>query len=137
MSHPLMQVKRLIVHHSASPRETTVETIREWHKAKGFDDVGYHRVIDGDGKLHATRSLTLQGAHTLGCNGDSWGLCVTGDNTRDDRRWSEVQIEALERFVDAACEVVPGLIVCGHRDAVGGKTKTECPGLDVRALLGV
>lgn len=135
--HALMQVKRLIIHHSASPRETTVEQLREWHKARGFEDVGYHRVIDHLGTVHATRQLTMQGAHCLGCNGDSWGVCVTGDNTREDRRWNEAQIAALERLVDAAAELVPGLVVCGHRDAVGGKTKTECPGLDVRALLGV
>lgn len=135
--HTLMQIKRLIIHHSASPRETTVEQLAEWHKARGFSAIGYHRVIDGNGKLHATRPLTIQGAHALGCNHDSWGICVMGDNTREDRKWSEVQIEALARFVDACAEIVPGLVVCGHRDAVGGKTATECPGLDVRALLGV
>ena len=134
---PLSTVRRLIIHHSASSRETTVETLREWHKARGFEDIGYHRVIDGNGTVHATRPLTVQGAHALGANHDSWGICVMGDNTHSDRMWSEVQIEALERFVDAACELVPGLLVCGHRDAVGGKTATECPGLDVRALLGV
>lgn len=135
--HPLMQVKRLIIHHSASVRETTVDQLREWHKARGFDDVGYHIVVDHMGTVHATRRLTMQGAHCLGCNHDSWGVCVTGDNTREDRKWTDVQIAALERIVDAAAELVPGLIVCGHRDAVGGKTATECPGLDVRALLGV
>ena len=134
---PLADVKRLIVHHSASPRSTTVDELRGWHKARGFEDIGYHRVIDGNGTVHATRPLTVQGAHALGANHDSWGVCVIGDNTKADRRWSEVQIAALERLVDAAVELVPGLIVCGHRDAVGGKTATECPGLDVRALLGV
>lgn len=134
---PLASVKRLIIHHSASTRETTVETLRGWHKARGFNEIGYHRVIDGNGTIHATRGLTVQGAHALGANHDSWGVCVMGDNTREDRRWNEVQIAALERFVDAACEIVPGLVVCGHRDAKGGRTATECPGLDVRALLGV
>lgn len=134
---PLASVKRLIIHHSASSRETTVETLTEWHKARGFETCGYHRVVDSNGTLHATRELTVQGAHALGCNHDSWGICVTGDNTHSDRMWSEVQIEALERFVDAACDLVPGLVVCGHRDAKGSKTATECPGLDVRALLGV
>ncbi len=133
----LATVKRLIVHHSASSRDTSVEQLRDWHKGRGFEDIGYHRVIDGKGALHATRELTVQGAHALGANHDSWGICVMGDNTHSDRMWSEVQIAALERFVDAACELIPGLVVCGHRDAVGGKTATECPGLDVRALLGV
>lgn len=134
---PLADVKRLIIHHSASPRETTIETLRSWHLARGFSEIGYHRVIDGNATLHPTRPLTIQGAHALGCNHDSWGVCVMGDNTREDRRWTEAQIQILERVVDAACELVPGLVVCGHRDAVGGKTATECPGLDVRALLGV
>lgn len=107
------------------------------HKAKGWEDVGYHRVIDGNAVVHITRELTVQGAHALGANHDSWGVCVIGDNTREDRRWTDAQIAALERLVDAACELVPGLVVCGHRDAAGGKTATVCPGVDVRALLGV
>ena len=65
---PLSTVRRVIIHHSASSRETTVETLREWHKARGFEDIGYHRVIDGNGTVHATRPLTVQGAHALGAN---------------------------------------------------------------------
>ena len=134
---PLSSVKRLIIHHSAGPRETTLETLLSMHRARRFAAIGYHRVVDANGTIHATRELTVQGAHALGANHDSWGVCVMGDNTREDRKWTEVQIAALEWFVYAACELVPGLLICGHRDAVGGKTATECPGLDVRALLGV
>lgn len=55
--------------------------------------------------------------------------------TRPDRRWSAEQIDALRAFVGWAKTEVPGLEVYGHRDVPGGTTATECPGLDVRALL--
>lgn len=132
--HALMNVRRLVVHHSASSRETTIDMIREWHQDRGFEDVGYHWVIEGDGTIRAGRRPTIQGAHARGANGDSWGVCVVGDNTKPGREWNEAQIASLRRVVEACRALVPGIEVIGHRDVPGG-TKTECPGLDVRALL--
>lgn len=133
---PLAQVKRLIVHHSASPRETTLEQIDGWHREKGFEGVGYHWIIEAEGAVRQGRSPTLQGAHAKGANGDSWGVCVTGNNTMPGQQWSPVQVDALRKFVDSVRMLVPGIRVYGHRDVPGGLTRTECPGLDVRAIVG-
>lgn len=133
--HPLMNVRRLVVHHSASAHGVPLELLRQWHKDRGFDDIGYHWVIESSGATREGRRLTMQGAHARGANGDSWGVCVVGDNTIEGRRWNEAQIASLRRVVEACRALVPGIEVLGHRDVPGG-TKTECPGLDARALLG-
>ena len=42
----------ILVHCTATPdgKDYTVDQIREWHKDRGFADIGYHYVIDLDGK---------------------------------------------------------------------------------------
>ena len=50
MKRHTQPIDRLIVHHSASPRSTTLKDIRRWHvDERGWEDVGYHFVIDGFG----------------------------------------------------------------------------------------
>ena len=127
-------IDRIVIHHSASPRETTVEQITEWHvKDRGFEAIGYHLVLTGSGAVRAGRDLQRAGAHAAGYNAYSIGVCVTGDNTKPEHAWSAAQIASLRAVVRTLLDTFPGANVCGHRD-VG---KTECPGLDVRALLAM
>lgn len=77
---------KIIVHHSASPRDTTtIFDIDEWHKKRGFLQgrdghyVGYHYVITGDGQVHQTKDDDEEGCHTLGQNLQSIGICLTGN----------------------------------------------------------
>jgi hypothetical protein len=91
---------RVIFHHSLS-RDVTADTIREWHLARGFDDIGYHAVIHPDGRLEPGRNLEMVGAHARGRNHDSLGVCLTGDF-----RYYEPTVEALaaaQRYYHAVC----------------------------------
>lgn len=127
----ILPIKYLIVHHSASPRDTTsVETIRRWHvQDRGWADIGYHWIITGDGVLHPGRPLTMQGAHAPKVNPESWGICVTGDNTNPDQRWNGLQEFTLVKHITAVRFLLPEIDVRGHRDT--GQA-TACPGLDIR-----
>ena len=44
----MRKINKIIIHCSATPeqREVSVETIRKWHLQRGFNDIGYHYVID-------------------------------------------------------------------------------------------
>ena len=76
----LKKVQRLIVHHSASDRDTTTPAdIYRWHKERGWRDIGYQFIITGDGALHFGRPENQTGAHTKGHNTTSLGVCVTGN----------------------------------------------------------
>ena len=81
----MRQIKQLIVHHSSSLRETTtLEMINKWHKDKGFPlsklgyNIGYHYVIGKDW-IKQTRLAEEIGAHALGWNENSIGICLTGN----------------------------------------------------------
>mgnify|MGYP001186347273 CR=1 FL=1 len=45
-----MNVNKRVIHHSASGRDSTsVADIARWHRERGFSQIGYHKVILGDG----------------------------------------------------------------------------------------
>ncbi len=129
----MREIDRLVIHHSASPREVSTETIRGWHmdpnKQGGpYSDIGYHWVIEGDGSLHTGRPVIVSGAHVKGHNAHSLGICVTGDNTVSGMGWCDAQWDTLVGLIQSVRVVFPDLPVCGHRDLAD---TTECPGLDV------
>lgn len=78
-------IKELIVHCSATPegKDYTVDNIRQWHLARGFNDVGYHYVIYRDGSIHTGRSESVIGAHCTGHNAISIGICYIGGLAAD------------------------------------------------------
>ena len=68
-------IKKIVVHHSASKPETTVEQIDSWHKDRGWWGIGYHYVVDHNGEIQEGRPVNKPGAHTRGENKDSIGTC--------------------------------------------------------------
>jgi len=75
----MLKPKYLIIHHSASASNTTVEDIRKWHKDKGWSDIGYHKIIYQDGSIHQGREDTVIGAQAFGANSVSLGICCIGN----------------------------------------------------------
>lgn len=124
------RIRRVVIHHSASPRTTTAEQIKEWHLARGWADIGYHFVIEGNGFLRHGRLLPQQGAHASSNNHDSIGVCIVGDNTKPEDTWTPAQLQAADKLFEALNVLWPGLRYHGHRDLVG----TECPGVEVRDI---
>ena len=61
----MRQIYELVVHCSATPegRDYTVDDITRWHKARGFDTIGYHYVVYRNGEVHVGRPEYVQGAH--------------------------------------------------------------------------
>lgn len=55
-----------------------VKQIDRWHRERGFDCCGYHDVIRQSGVIERGRELHVQGAHTLGKNQNSIGICLIG-----------------------------------------------------------
>ena len=84
---------KIITHHSASPNTFMVEDVDNWHKERwpGFTSnvftnkrgelyhVGYHFVCEADGTITQTRSISEEGAHTIGQNTSSIGFCFMGN----------------------------------------------------------
>ena len=57
----MRKIDKIIVHCADTPegRDVRAEEIRHWHKAKGWDDIGYHYVIDIDGTIEAGRDTEI------------------------------------------------------------------------------
>lgn len=76
----------VITHHALSLPTHTVRDVDNWHRVRwpGFTSragyhVGYHYVIESDGTLTQTRQHDEEGAHTLGMNTSSIGVCFMGN----------------------------------------------------------
>lgn len=76
----MRRIDEIIIHCSDSPegRNDKAEDIRKWHKARGFNDIGYHFVIDLDGTIEPCRPIEQAGAHCTGHNRNSIGICYIG-----------------------------------------------------------
>lgn len=126
-------IRMIVIHHSATDRGVTTEQIRRHHiDANGWADIGYHWVIEGDGRVHPGRPEERTGAHAVGHNLRSVGVCVVGDNTVEGREWTPAQRDSLWALVAGLRTRWPEAEVVGHRDLTGAHTL--CPGLDVKEL---
>ncbi|MEH0667513.1 N-acetylmuramoyl-L-alanine amidase [Vibrio scophthalmi] len=70
----------ITVHCSATRAEQDIgaSTLRAWHRAKGWRDIGYHFVVTRAGKVETGRPLSHIGAHVRGHNRGNIGICVVG-----------------------------------------------------------
>lgn len=140
------QIKRLVIHCSDS-EFGTADLIKRWHKERGWKDIGYNLVVlnalpesgkmvpENDGRIEVGRGLNFDsvistdevGAHSLGYNQSSIGVCLIGK-----QHFSERQMDSLLTVVKLWRAIIPDIIVCGHRDLDLRKT---CPNFDVSAWL--
>ena len=131
-----MNVTKLVVHHSASPRMTTTkDDLTRWHLERGFTEIGYHKVIEAEGKIVEGRVETKQGAHAQGANAGSLGVCVVGNYETE--LPVPAQIDALVDVLAAWCTThgLDSSKIYGHFDVPSGTTVTVCPGKNMRNQL--
>lgn len=132
----MREITEIIIHCTATPegRDYTVEQIREWHRQRGFADVGYHFIIHIDGSVDRGRPIAQMGAHCQGHNTNSIGVAYVGglasDNktpkdTRTDRQKASMRNLLRELHTQFPCATVHG-----HYEFA----KKECPCFDVSEL---
>lgn len=77
-----MEIKYIIIHHSAVSRSKNPNqftAINNYHKSKGWGMIGYHYLIEPNGSIKTGRAKNQIGAHCIGRNHDSLGICLTGN----------------------------------------------------------
>lgn len=130
-------IKYLVVHCSASnlPSHDNAATIDAWHKERGFKGIGYHYFIRRDGTLETGRPLdddpVLEreeiGAHTLGVNTGSIGVCLSGIDIND---FTAAQFKTLEDLINELLSKGIKFEVTGHNFFTD---KKDCPCFDWRS----
>jgi hypothetical protein len=115
-------ITHIVVHHSASHPSTTLEEITKWHKERGFNEIGYHKVITDDGVIHNGRPENKVPASVKNYNKATLAVCVTGSFNRDTP--TSFQLISLELMIAEWKLRYPAAKVVGHRELA----PTICPG---------
>lgn len=77
-----MKIQWIIVHHEAPPQIVQGDRFKivdEYHKSLGWDGIGYQWFIEKSGEIKKGREETATGAHTIGKNNESIGICLAGN----------------------------------------------------------
>lgn len=131
----------IIVHCSATSPSMDVDTatIRRWHsdpkpKGRGWADIGYHFVIERDGKIVKGRDIHVVGAHVSGKNSESVGICMVGgvnDKNKPENNFTEEQFASLIKLLHFLKIVYPTASIAGHNEFA----RKACPSFDVKEWL--
>ena len=129
----MRKIDVIIIHCSATPegRDHSVADVTAWHRARGFRTIGYHYLVHIDGRVERGRPESEIGAHCLGHNARSIGVCYVGGLASDcktpkDTRTPE-QRRMLRELVKGLQRKYRGAKVYGHRDFAA----KACPCFDV------
>lgn len=134
-------INHIVLHCTATPQNTTIESIQRFWKAppphgNGWKDPGYHYIIKPDGTAVNLQPIERVSNGVKGHNHDSIHISYIGgvdarnravDNRTDAQK--QTQIELIKKFK----AMFPHADVLGHRD-FPGVTK-ECPSFDVKEWL--
>jgi N-acetylmuramoyl-L-alanine amidase len=110
--------------------------IRQWHKDRGWSDVGYNVVIRRSGLIEIGRPLDWQGAHVAGYNDEAIGVCLVGgidDDGKPANNFTTDQFVSLLACLRFLRRYAPDARIQGHRDFPG--VLKDCPSFNVRAWL--
>ena len=81
----MRKINEIIVHCTATAegKDFKAADIDRWHKAKGWNGIGYHHVVDLDGTVEPGRPESEVGAHCLKHNKNSIGVVYVGGLASD------------------------------------------------------
>lgn len=129
----MRDIKEIIIHCADTPegRDDRAADIRRWHKAQGWNDIGYHYVIDIDGTIEPGRDLDIAGAHCQGHNANSIGICYVGGcdkamKPKDTR--TDAQKASMLLLLKYLVAKYPKAVIYGHRDF----SPKPCPSFDAK-----
>jgi N-acetyl-anhydromuramyl-L-alanine amidase AmpD len=137
-----MKPQFIIMHHSLTEDGKMPDTLAIWNyhvKDKGWAEVGYHYLVEeisNDTEFRLVvikgRMDTEQGAHCLGYNDKSIGICLIGNY--DNAEPSEEALKLLRRLVKSLM-LTHGILaenVLGHWETYSRRgmiVEKSCPGI--------
>jgi N-acetylmuramoyl-L-alanine amidase len=138
----MRRVDEIIIHCSATrpqwmhnaPLSEKIAEIRRWHmQDRGFKDIGYHYIMDRNGMVDTGRPLEQEGAHVIGHNADTIGVCLIGGHGSAatdlfNENFTQEQDRTLRKLIADLRKRFPAIDkVSGHNYY----SKKSCPGFSV------
>ena len=128
----MRKINEIIVHCAATPEGKNFKAadIDRWHRERKMKCIGYHYVVDLDGTVEPGRPESEIGAHCLGHNQYSIGVCYVGGLAADGKTPKDTrtaaQKEALLTLLKKLRAKYPKASIHGHRDFAA----KACPSFD-------
>ena len=112
----------IIVHHTYSGPNTTIQDIDRWHRNRGWAfGVGYHYVIKPGGAIYQGRPEYAVGVHAAGRNTGSIGIALVGTFHIAGSNPSQAQLDSLTWLIHDIRRRIPTIAsVEAHHE--------QCPG---------
>ena len=130
----MRKINEIIIHCADTPegRNEKAADIDRWHKAQGWQGIGYHYVVDLDGTIEPARDIEKAGAHCTGHNANSIGIVYIGGRCKDagtpkDTR-TDAQKTSLVLLLKYLRAKYPDAKIYGHRDFA----QKACPCFDAK-----
>jgi len=128
----LKYVDFIVIHHTERNNDFPIFVKARHRYLRGWDDIGYHYLIGNrrpftkDGKLYSGRPEEYQGAHAIGYNNCSLGVCLIGN--LDKTKPSHKQLATLFSFLDEKIKEYDLDVnhIVGHNELPNAKK--SCPG---------
>lgn len=115
--------EQIVCHHSGVTVLQTVETIHNYHKnTNGWSGIGYHFYVRKNGNVYRGRPENTVGAHCVGANYNSIGICFEGNF--DKEKMGDAQLKAGQELV-AYLKKKYGISKVKKHNDFGN---TDCPG---------
>jgi N-acetyl-anhydromuramyl-L-alanine amidase AmpD len=115
----------IVLHHAAA-RVASAEDIHKAHLQRDggtWAGIGYHLYIRKNGEIHRGRPIWASGAHVLGHNGHTVGICCEG-NYDEEAVMPVAQLQAVREALRYLKDLYPNAAIKCHRDLQA----TACPG---------
>ncbi|CAG5072888.1 hypothetical protein DYBT9623_04427 [Dyadobacter sp. CECT 9623] len=142
----MRKIKYLVVHCTASPQATSVDSIkRYWKNVMGWEDPGYHVIVKPDGEATVLAPIERVTNGVKGYNSKSIHISYIGGVDKNgkpiDNRTTE-QKETLLHYLRKWKQMFPEAVILGHRDFSPDKNGNgrvdpwerikECPCFDAK-----
>lgn len=121
-TRPLGAINMYVLHHSATNGGDPWAFANYHIQERGWPGIGYHFVIQTDGKIYQTNELTTVSYHATGVNNVSVGICLVGDY--DDTTPPPRQYSALIGLLRHLRNLIGQKPIYGHNQF----SSKSCPG---------
>lgn len=112
----MRNVTFIVIHCTGAPQNQTIQTIKNfWKNQLKWKNVGYHKIIEADGKVTELASPDQITNGVAGKNSKSYHICYLGGQHGIDNRTDD-QKKSLLLEIKKAKKLFPSATIVGHRD---------------------